>query len=561
MTAGTNALKILNETIKTQKARLEGEQQTAEANQEEIARGTKDLDLSDVEQDLQDIAEQELDGIRERSITKVKDKSSWNNLKKLSRKHYKDKGKFRAFISPEIELKGKVIAKDCEGLIEVNLMTLTYYITKEGDRSEKLFFIDEPIDKRSIGKIDDTYTEDFWIYNFKTGSKDYILLVGKDDKLDYEEYTLTGTQVSISDYADVGKYSRLSTSKNIILLHTAIKRIPKYSNHKDFFAKVKALKLNEGNNLNEFIFSKNGIYYRNPQEYEGLMMALILSCSKDGYPLHFLGIGGAGCGKSTTLEGLHSKSGEQNIFSGSGSTFTALIPSFKGSVVKAGHMRSSNRLCFADEFFKALIRVDDDERAIKLTQMDELLEHKQRLSGSGNCESEGKMTSKFIAVTNPVWGNNTIAQTLNKYEDSLSTISRMLMFYYDPAHIRYIEQQKEQRQQVKVRCVSSDDFLGFYDYIYTIECETEHKKLSEIYKMAQAHLQRKEEYSLILQMWGTRYIHHLSCLLDGIVKERCIKELDDLFTAKPEDYKKLTEMVLYLLGSWNIDIIDNSKVY
>jgi len=63
--------------------------------------------------------------------------------------------------------------------------------------------------------------------------------------------------------------------------------------------------------------------------------------------------------------------------------------------------------------------------------------------------------------------------------------------------------------------------------------------------------------------YSTRHKHHMECILDGIIKTRCLMENDMTFEANEKDYKILKDVWMHLIRSWlnenqikNIDIND-----
>ena len=56
--------------------------------------------------------------------------------------------------------------------------------------------------------------------------------------------------------------------------------------------------------------------------------------------------------------------------------------------------------------------------------------------------------------------------------------------------------------------------------------------------------------------YDARHMHHIECIMDGIVKARCFLDNDMSFKAKEEDYKLLEEVWMNIIGSWlNVDQI------
>ena len=507
---------------------------------------------------IEELQLESIDNLKEKSIEKLDTKAGWDILKKASKKYYHAHNTFRFFISKEKKLKGKITNKEFENLQQISILKESI-IETEATTEHKLSFFDEKVDKRTAGHIVDSFDVEFWVYKFRSDNREYIIL--SQEELDLEEYTLEGTQIHLTDYADVGKYSKLSLKIPIIILHTAKKRIIKFKTDEEFFKQVQKLKLNNEDNLRKFIFSQEGTYYQSPKLYEDLVMSWLFSGKKKGYPLHLMIIGDAGSGKSTTTESLYEKSSENvGIFEGTTSTFKELIPSFKTSSPKVGYMLESNRFCFCDEFLRVLMRVDKDDRTNQLTFLNTLLEHKKRRMGSGNCSFEGNMTSKMMAVTNPVFGTKQMTSLVHKFEESITFLSRILIFYQDKEHIKFVNKLKEDEGNLQKGFeLDLSNFLAVYDYLMSKDIKINNDRLKKVFNKIQSYLSYREDYSLIKDMFDARYYHHLQCLLDGIVKRRSLMNCEN-FIIKEKDYLELEKLTKLVLESWGVEIIDNKVV-
>ena len=54
----------------------------------------------------------------------------------------------------------------------------------------------------------------------------------------------------------------------------------------------------------------------------------------------------------------------------------------------------------------------------------------------------------------------------------------------------------------------------------------------------------------VLDHYDARHKHHIECLIDGIVKIRCMFDRDPTFTAKQEDYDLLETVWNKVISSW-----------
>lgn len=511
------------------------------------------------EDELKDLDKEEDNKTQEKNVTKVNTRSKWGTLKNLSKKQFENKGHLKLFISKEIKLIGKITHPDFEHLKPIHLIKK---IKMQNKDIYYLTFVGEKLDPRR--NIVDTLTEDFWIYNFKANQKEYTLFVPEDVTLPSGEYTIQGTLINLQDNVDIGNNSKVSSHNSIILLHSAEPRTKVIKDDKEFFEKIKSLKINNDTKLRHFFFSLNGYYYQHPPQYEDMLMALLMSSSKE-YPLHFFGIGDGGCGKSNIIKGLFSKSGEDDILLMDNCTFKAVTPSFTGDRAKAGHLLQSNRFCFTDEFFTAIMKVKSEDRMDKLKEVNSLLSHEKGLRDSGNCGlKNSQMTSRFMGITNPPLREcSNMIFLLDKFKLVMPSFSRFLFFWYSDIHIKFINQQKRNRTQTPTKKISKEDFTNVYDYLYERKSDYDYKKFLKILDKLQGYIERcpeDREKKLIIKLWEMRYDHHIESLLDGIIKKRCILEMDNSFKAQKQDYEELLEMGKYLLQSWNLTLIDEKKV-
>jgi hypothetical protein len=263
--------------------------------------------------------------------------------------------------------------------------------------------------------------------------------------------------------------------------------------------------------------------------------------------MHLLLIGKQGGGKSKVMEGLSEKLEETiPIVEGSGSTMKSLIPSFKSDLTKPGALIESNRMVFVDEFFRILMRVDKDDRENTLTHLNPLLEHKKRRFASGNNFLDAQMTSKMFAVTNPVFGTSTMESLVKKMDNSF--LSRIFIWYQDEQH--YEELIKKKENELKIVDISIDNAMwkAIFDFCTSFKAEINIDECFKIHNEGLGNLGILSEE--VREIYKQRYKHHLMCLLDGIIKIRCISELDSTFTATAADYEATKEIWFKMIENW-----------
>ena len=498
-----------------------------------------------------------------KQIIKLKNKCEFFHLTNTAKDKYQEDGIIRFYINKSVKVDGKIINKVKEHKQKITLCKVvrgSNYQT--GDEFYKLFFFNEKIDKRLESKIVDTLEREFYLYNFVTKEKEFLLIAEED--LDLEEYIIEGSLIEIQDYADIGNYSKISLKLPIIFLHTAKKRVIKYENHQELFEDFKSLQLTE-EKLMSYIFSnEKRTGFRFDKNLERLCLSFLFSAKYDSnpYPLHLLIIGDIGGGKSTLLENLYWKFEEnQEITDGSTSTLKSLIPSFKSPItIKQGDLLLSKRICAVDEFFRILMRVRIEERENQLTTLNPLLEHRKRNFGSGNSSFKGKMGGKLFAVTNPVRNGSTMDKLCNNIDTSF--LSRMLIYYQSPREIREVRSTEEETLKKIKTSIPLSKWISLYDYLQSFKAEFDIKRVSSIFEKHLKGFPADENLENVKGMYTARYKHHLKCLLDGIIKIRCLCENAISFKAKEEDYLNLESIWVQMLKNWGIGFegVEEEKV-
>jgi len=229
----------------------------------------------------------------------------------------------------------------------------------------------------------------------------------------------------------------------------------------------------------------------------------------------------------------------------------SLIPSFKSTTsIQTGDLIKSNRLCCVDEFLRILVRIPSEEREPQLAALNPLLEHKIRNFGSGNYSFKGMMTAKMITASNPVYGTSDMIRLTNKIDKSF--LSRLLVYYQDTKHFNFVAERDETQLEKTKLNLDKEMFISIYDFMNSFKSRFNKEKTNQIYQETLLKLGEDLEeniYKDIRSIYLARYKHHLFCLIDGLVKLRCLCERDKSFEASEEDYKNCKEI-------WN-KIIDN----
>jgi len=489
-------------------------------------------------------------------IIKLRNPYPFKNIKSLIRERYQEYGEIHFLINTNTRIKGKVTHrindfKNRISLIKVVEQHLEDEETGEDIKVRSLCFFNEKIDRRKT--IAYSFDADFYIYKMVSNEREYLLF--SRESLELKEYTIEGMQVEMSDMADIGNYTRINLMLPVLFVNQARERIIRFKSPEALFKVLPAF--TEDKLMSYLLSGEEGTYFPHPRYFERLIAAFLFSARYDTspYPLHLLIIGPPGSGKSKVMECLHGKFEENNeITDGSCSTIKSLIPSFKSTItIQTGDLIKSNRICCVDEFLRILVRIPSEEREPQLAALNPLLEHKVRNFGSGNYSFKGVMTAKMITASNPVYGTSDMIRLTNKIDKSF--ISRLLVYYQDSRHFKTVAEKDETQLRKTSLEMEKELFVSLYDYLGSFQSEFDKGNVNAIYEEGLRKLGEDEESNELVDVrsiYLARYKHHLYCLMDGIVKLRCLCERDVSFQAKRKDFERVREI-------WN-KIIDNMDI-
>ncbi|MCF7871613.1 hypothetical protein K9L97_01140 [Candidatus Woesearchaeota archaeon] len=448
-------------------------------------------------------------------------------------------------------LKGKMVGVLRNGT-KVKIPVMTLYQVSGGDNPQyaPYLFTDAPSRKRVSREL----AGYFYIYKFVSES-DELFIVLSQKKLDLRRYEIEGNVFEVKDSSLIAETSKIPVKSKVFFLHTAKSVVTKLKNHDELFSFCKDKGVTADRMLN-YIVSINDDgkikMFLHPLWFLQLLFIFLIHAKKgetDKFPLHLLWIADRGTGKTTCLEAIVQKFGEK-IIDGSTSTLKYLIPSFKErNNPEIGALAVAVFIVGLDEFLRMFFKGKNDERNIDAARMNILLEHKERAAGSGHGATIVKMTARLIATTNPVAGTNNIYNLLDKVDDSF--LSRMLIYYQLPEHQEFINESKKKRYTKSDFWLDEDDFISIIEYLSCFEASYDWDELIKLYELFSLPLSEE-----VKGMYEARYLHHLECMLDGVVKMRCLFEGDNSFTAKPEDYKLLEFIFGKIISSWFGDTRD-----
>lgn len=491
-----------------------------------------------------------LKDVDEKKVIHIDGTDNTDRLKQVSRAIQQLTGKLIFLINNNFEKKGKIVNKVFEYPEKISIIKYaeTY---KDKIETQQLFFLDDHCDRRNWN-VTDNLDDEFFVYRFISHGRQYHIF--SKEEIDLADYQISGSLFEIEDRADIGHNASIGTKIPIVFLKEALPRIIQFKDHDEFINFFKELNLTEDLFFN-YLFAKYkedfhdkakdvGFSFRHPDYFEKLMGSFVLSANVGGWPLHLMIIAVQGTGKTTIEEAIHSKFMEdQAIVEGSNYTLKGLTPSFKGNIAEVGALIKSNRISTIDEFLRILTRVKPEDREVALGAFNPLLEHSYREFGSGNCRVKTKMTAKTLSVSNGVYGMKDMLSLSQKLDGAF--LSRWLIVFQDKEHVDFIQKRKG-KEEIKIK-IDHNDFLSIVDYLQSFESKVDSEKISKIFNVY-----RDKFPESIQETYDARYLHHLECLLDGIIKIRCVFEEDTSFEAKDSDYETAKQIWQRIIRGWNI---------
>ena len=481
---------------------------------------------------------------------------NYSQLSKLTNGVYQETGLVKFYISKEQVVYGKVVAEIYEHAQKIPIATVieSKKIDKETGEPQykgiKLF--GQKFTKNEF-KVIKEINLPFFVYRFITENNNEFILITLS-QCEIGDYVITGVKTQCDDYKMLTDSARLPTKLPFFFAQRIQNRIIKFKNHEEFKSRLEYLEINKENVFDyPFTISKGKRTWRllHPNWYKWLIWAWLTHEGKglfNNYPLHLIIIGPKMSGKSLLLNSLHAKSKEtRNIFSGSSSTLKHLVPSFKYNPARLGYLAESNRFSFCDEFLRCLINTrttkEGSQREESVAIMNDLLEHQKREAGSGVSRVNVNMTARIIATTNPIREIKNVENLINAFDESF--LSRWLIYYQGKDHVQLIRRSRDSDLKLFEFKLSVNDWISILDYLQTFSAKYDVKKVEEIHQSVPKILSEN-----LNKHYDARHMHHIECLMDGIIKTRCMLEKDMSFKAQDKDYKTLKEVWLNIIKSW-----------
>ena len=489
-------------------------------------------------------------------IVAIPQSYNYSQLAKLTNGVYNETNLVKFYISAEQTLYGKIVAEIYEHSQEIPIATVVESKKENKETGEPMYkgikLFGQKFTRNEVRVVKEINIP-FYVYRFITEDNNELILMTLTQH-EIGDYVITGVQTQCDDYKMLTDSARLPTKLPFFFAQTMRNRIIQFKNHKEFKTRLKNLNVTKENIFNyPFSVSKKRKSYEllQPNWYKWLIWAWLTHSGKglfNNYPLHLIIIGPKMSGKSLLLNSLHAKSKEtRSIFSGSSSTLKHLVPSFKYNPARLGYLAESNRFAFCDEFLRCLTNTrttkDGSQREESVAIMNDLLEHQKREAGSGVSRVNVNMTSRIIATTNPIRDIKNVENLINSFDESF--LSRWLIYYQTDEHVQMIRKSRDSILKPYDFNLPVNDWISFLDYLQTFSAEYDLNRVEEIHKSVPKILTEN-----LNKHYDARHMHHIECLIDGIIKARCLFENDMSFKAKEEDYKILKEVWLNIIRSW-----------
>jgi len=483
-----------------------------------------------------------------KEITKTNSDSDYETAKRWMEEAYYNNNILSFLITKRAKKVGKVINKLHEYKKSLPLLKVGHkkIKTKEGEEElTRLFFLGEQIPRGWT--IVSEFAKSFFLYDYVCNEKQYVLL--SETQLECEEHVVNGMIVEVENINQISLDCRLAQKVPLLFINKIKTNKLSFKNKNECIEKAKELNLTRENFL-DYLLSDEYYCYRQPEWYENLLTGFLFSARYKGYHMHFIVIGAPESGKTKHMLALYQKFEEHQAHtSGSSSTIKGLMPSFNSIPIKMGALIGATRFHAIDEFLRILSNTPDEvSRKFLLGKLNGLYDGLKERFESGNGFAEGEMKAKVMCVSNPSYGCSNLSSTFDWLDPPF--LSRNLIYFQTPSHMAQIRLDhllKEPGFRIK-----NKDFKAFFDYALSFRSEYDSERIKSLYtRLKQALDDGKKDISdNISAHLATRQIHHMHCMLDGLIKFRCFTEFDNSFTATEKDYQKLEEIWEVLVESW-----------
>ncbi len=495
-------------------------------------------------------------GASHEGVVAIHHNLNYKQLSKLTNGVFKRTSMVKFYISNERSVFGKIVSEMFESHQQITVATLAVQSNSRGEILNKhIFLFGERITKNKWNIVK-SISVNFFVYRFISEDGTEMMLISPE-RCTVGDYTVTGVLTTCTDNKILTNTSKLPTKLPYIFAQSVKSKIIKYKSHDELMSRAMVLGVHKPDFF-DYPFSvktrKRTYKLKQPTWFKWFIWSWLTHQEKglmDTWPFHIFMVGPQHSGKSLLLESLHAQSKEtRKLFSGSGSTLKSLIPSFKNHPAQLGYLAESGRFAYCDEFLRCLIRTQNskgtDLVADNVALLNDLLEHKPREVGSGVSKANVNMTARVISVTNPIRHIKNVTSLRTSLDASF--LSRWLVYYQTKDHVKMIRDSEEDKLEELSFDITSNDWVGIIDYLQSFSAEYDMSRVLEIHASVPKLL--SEELN---DHYNSRHKHHIECMIDGIVKTRCLLSNDTSFKATEQDYQTLELVWRSLIRSW-IDI-------
>jgi hypothetical protein len=458
---------------------------------------------------------------------------NYSQLSKLTNGVFDKTGLIKFYISREKIIYGKIVAEIYEHPQKIPIAKLIESKKKDKETGDpvvrRIALFGERVEGREYYILKEIGIP-FYVYRFIT-EKNRELILFTVNQCEIGDYIITGVITQCDDFRMLTQSAKLPTKLPFFFAQHIRNRVIKFKNHDEFKHRIEHLDINM-NDFFDFPFTiekrfkskLRTVKLKQPTWFKWLIWAWLTHINIgmiNEYPLHILMLGNPHSGKSILLNSLHEKSKEtRGVFSGSSSTLKILRCMVNTRTTKEGSAREES-----------------------VATMNDLLEHQKREAGSGVSSVHVNMTSRVLSTSNPVRDIRCIEDLLNSFEASF--LSRLLIYYQTDEHEKLIRHSKDSELESYKFKLSFNDWISFIDYLQSFPAEYDMKKVEEIHGSIPHVLSET-----LKRHYDARHMHHIECIMDGIVKARCFLEGDMSFKANENDYNVLAEVWINIIRSW-----------
>ena len=401
--------------------------------------------------------QQILEGLKENKFNWKDDKfyDSWDKIKGHMKKLLGD-GKIYTEKPTKWFFMGhsndKIIGKpqlidDCKIRMPVVRLSIKKTKLKKGDprlmfadpkgevRVQHFHMVGDNFDKRYNAPATDAFSVDFYKYVVKTpGDKRFFIFSEK--RLPEQNCTLTGMSMELDDFNEISKTMKIPQLSRLFFCKHAEPDV-KIISKEELVEFTRSKKITEEDWLLYLAKHPLGTINNFSIEFEKLRSSFLLQGKRDGWPFGMMVMGPQGSRKTMgIIEPMDWRFNKpSNIAAATVYRLKGLIPSYKSMIADLGFLVRAERIALVDEISKMIdaeSHKHDGTNKNVLGDFNDILEHKDRIGGSGNANNVNiKASAKFLFVGNPCADCTTIHSHVGLIDPTV--MGRLLWWVQDEA--------------------------------------------------------------------------------------------------------------------------------